>query len=229
MKNLTTASGTTVHRALFGRSNVFMIRQGETRILVDTGWSGDRRRLLRFLAGTGAPTAVILTHTHFDHTGNAGALHDAYRTPFIVQESEADYLRMGNSPIPGGTTRFTRFVRSLGADRVPHWFSVPGVAPDITFGSRLDLDRFGLNAYVLHTPGHSTGSCSVIVGDEIALAGDALHGMGRSAFSPWGDDAAQMVQSWKLLLDTGCKVFLPAHGFAVSREKLERNYRKRIQ
>jgi glyoxylase-like metal-dependent hydrolase (beta-lactamase superfamily II) len=226
MKTWTTSNGTKVSRALFGRSNIFIIQRDKTRVLVDTGWSGDRRRLLRFLSGAGPPTAVILTHTHFDHTGNAGAVDEQYHVPFIVQESEAEFLRLGNSPIPGGTNRFTRFIRRLGADRVSHWFSVPGVNPDITFGEHFDLHPFGLNAYILHTPGHSPGSCSVIVENEIVVAGDSMHGMGHSAFSPWGDDPSLMMKSWALLLATGSKLFLPAHGFEISKKKLEREYRK---
>jgi len=228
MKIWHTSGGLTITRILFGRSNVFMLSNERSRLLVDTGSKGDGKRLLRQLAKTGSPDAVIMTHTHFDHAGNAGLLRDHFSPKFIVQEKEKNYLESGDSPIPHGTRPWTRLIYSLGAKKKQHWFHVSGVKADIVFGEHFDLSDFGFNAYLLHIPGHSVGSSCVVVDNEFALAGDTLIGViPGSAFPPWGDDASGIIRNWKKLLDTGCDTFLPAHGFAVSRKRFKKEYEKR--
>jgi hydroxyacylglutathione hydrolase len=223
-----TSNGYKITRVLFGRSNVFMISSEKSKLLIDTGSKGDGKRLLTHLAKIGSPDAVIMTHTHFDHAGNAGMLKEHFSPKFIVQEKEKDFLESGDSPIPHGTRPWTRFIYSLGAEKKQHWFHVQGVKADIVFGERYDLSDLGFNAYLLHIPGHSAGSCCVVVDNEIALAGDTLIGViPGSAFPPWGDDADGIIRSWKKLLDTGCHTFLPAHGFAIGRKRLESEYGRR--
>jgi glyoxylase-like metal-dependent hydrolase (beta-lactamase superfamily II) len=223
MKTWTTYGGIKITRVLFGRSNVYYFLHQGTGIVVDTGWAGDRARLLGRLKQLVRPTAVIMTHTHFDHAGNAAALREAFDPVFIVHESEKEFLESGDSPLPEGTRPWTRFIYNLGAERVPQWFHVQGMPAGLTFADRYDLREFGVSAYVMHTPGHSPGSSSVIIDQEIALAGDIMTGMPGSIFPPWGNDAPEIRRSWKKLLDTGCTVFHPAHGLPVSRERLERS------
>lgn len=228
MKTWVTEGGIEITRILFGRSNAFLVSNGHSTILVDTGWSGDRRRLGKLLNRTGRPGMVIMTHTHFDHAGNAGMLKEKFDPLFVVQESEKKFLESGDSPVPKGTVGWTRMIYRLGAERVPHWFHVPGVQADVVFPERCELQGFGDNSYILHTPGHSAGSSSVVIGNEIAMVGDTVDGMPASVFPPWGDDPAGIIRSWKKLLDTGCRIFHPAHGFPVSRVRLEREFLKRI-
>jgi glyoxylase-like metal-dependent hydrolase (beta-lactamase superfamily II) len=228
MKSWSTKNNTTIYRILFGRSNVFLIANKRSRILVDTGWSGDGARLLNKIGKTGNPDAVILTHTHFDHTGNAGMLREKFAPVFIVQECERAFLESGDSPTPKGTKGWSRFIYNLGAEKVPHWFQVQGVKADFTFTDEYSLSEYGFNAMVLHTPGHSAGSSSLIVGNEIALVGDAMVGMPGSIFPPWGDDETAIIRSWKILLDTGCISFHPAHGLPVTRSRLEAAYTRQV-
>ena len=172
--------------------------------------------------------AVIMTHTHFDHAGNAGMLRKRFSPLFIVHTFEKDFLESGDSPVPKGTMRWTRFIYNLGAERVQQWFHVEGVPAGIVLEDKYDLSEFGFNGFILNTPGHSSGSVSVVIDQEIAIVGDTLGGfITGSVFPPWGDDTGEMIRSWKKLLDTGCKIFLPAHGFSISREKLETEYSRR--
>jgi hydroxyacylglutathione hydrolase len=228
MRTWITSGGCRITRVLCGRSNVFLLSNGKSRLLVDTGWKGDGKMLAKRLVHAGSPDAVILTHTHFDHAGNAGILKEQFAPKFIVHVLEKDFLESGDSPLPKGTRSWTRFIYNLGADRKQHWFHVQGVKADILFGDRYDLSEFGINAFILHTPGHSAGSSCIVVDNEFALAGDTLIGViPGSAFPPWGNDPAEIILSWKKLLDTGCHTFLPAHGFPVSRQRLEKEYERK--
>jgi len=124
-----------------------------------------------------------------------------------------------------GTTRFVRPLTNLLGKAVLAYTNYPPASADITFDAQFDLNPFGLDAYLLHTPGHSVGSTSVIVHHEIAIVGDALFGVFRnSAFPPFADLPLVLIESWKRLLDTGCNLFLPAHGGEVTREVLLREY-----
>ena len=228
MKTWITGRGCRITRVLFGRSNVYLLSNGTSRLLVDTGAAGDGKRLLKRLGQAGRLDAVIMTHTHFDHAGNAGMLKEQLSPVFIIQEREKDFLESGDSPIPKGTKAYTRLIYRLGAERKQHWFHIAGVKADIVFGERYDLLDFGFNAFVLHTPGHSAGSSCVVADNEIALVGDTVGGFNPgSVFPPWGDDASEMVRSWKKLLDTSCHTFHPTHGFPVSRQRLEKEYERR--
>jgi glyoxylase-like metal-dependent hydrolase (beta-lactamase superfamily II) len=101
---------------------------------------------------------------------------------------------------------------------------------DFLVDSRFDLEDLGLNAYILHTPGHTSGSMSVIVGDEIAIVGDTMVGtFPRSIFPPFADDVPELIRSWGKLLHTGCRIFLPAHGSANGRELVEKAAGKRAK
>jgi hydroxyacylglutathione hydrolase len=80
----------------------------------------------------------------------------------------------------------------------------------------------------MNTPGHTTGSMSVIVDDEVALVGDTMFGVfKRSVFPPFADDVSEMIKSWGKLLNSNCKFFLPSHGREKSREQLMTVYNKK--
>jgi glyoxylase-like metal-dependent hydrolase (beta-lactamase superfamily II) len=129
--------------------------------------------------------------------------------------------------MPRGTNPFSRGVSdfvNLFSGRIQY----EPCPVDLSVEGRLDLGGLGFGAYLLPTPGHTDGSVSVIVDDEIAIAGDALFGVfPGSAFPPFADDSSRLVESWGTLLETGCRLFLPSHGHEVSREALARDYERR--
>ena len=92
----------------------------------------------------------------------------------------------------------------------------------------LNLQDFGFNGYILHTPGHSPGSQSIIVDNEIALVGDAMFGVfPGSIFPPFADNEEELITSWGKLIQTGCRLFLPSHGTADKSDLLKIEYQKR--
>ena len=71
---------------------------------------------------------------------------------------------------------------------------------------------------------------SVIVDDDIALVGDAMTSyLPGSIFPQFADNKQQVILSWGRLLETNCRLFFPAHGEEITREKLLKNYNKRIR
>jgi glyoxylase-like metal-dependent hydrolase (beta-lactamase superfamily II) len=222
----TTAKGSVVTKIVGGRSNVFLLTCGSRRMLIDTGARSSRKTLDGALrAGkSGSLDLLVLTHAHFDHAENARYVRDTFGVFVVAGFAELPGLTAGWTTMPRGTNPFVRVVSALGglfADRIRY----ESCAVNLTVEAPLDLGSFGFPVSLLPTPGHTAGSVSVIVDDEIALAGDALFGIfPGSAFPPFADDPARLVESWGALLDTGCRVFLPSHGHAVSREVLARDY-----
>jgi glyoxylase-like metal-dependent hydrolase (beta-lactamase superfamily II) len=134
----------------------------------------------------------------------------------------------GVNSIIRGTNKFTRIIVNHLVDKIDALFRYEPCQCDIIADDNYDLNNLGFNAYILHTPGHSTGSISVIIDDELAIVGDAMFGVFKgSVFPPFADNTDLMIKSWGRLLDTSCKIFLPAHGSANSRELLQKEYDKR--
>ncbi|MGE5349900.1 MAG: MBL fold metallo-hydrolase, partial [Actinomycetota bacterium] len=220
-----TGKGTSVKRLTPARCNIWAITRNGRTLLVDTGISFDRSRIAHALERKGLiPEAVILTHTHFDHAGNAAWLQAEYGAEVVVQEAESRMLATGDTPIPEGTYSVTRGLVSIGRKVAPVFKYDPCTA-DHVFSDHFDLNRFGINGFIIHTPGHSPGGATVVIDDEIAIAGDSVIGtMPGSPFPPFADDVPLLISSWKRIIDTGCSSFLPGHGKPVSREEMISEY-----
>ncbi len=230
MKQWKTKSGYVITRVLGGRCNVYLLSGGGKNILVDTSRRKYRARLTVNLErlGIAALDALVLTHTHFDHAENAAFVRKKYGARVIVHESEAAYLRSGNSPLPRGSVFPTKLMMKLAASRVQSRYAYEPCIPDILVGESYSLSEFGLNARLVHTPGHSRGMMSLIVDGEIAMVGDAMFGIFPwSIFPPFADDTGRLIKSWGVLLETGCRLFLPSHGSPDDRALMEKCLAKR--
>jgi hydroxyacylglutathione hydrolase len=230
MKKWTTKSGYQIIQILSGRSNVFLLTNGKTNFLIDTSvgrlWNKLQKQLSE--AGIDHIDYLILTHAHFDHAANANKLKGKYRASVIVHQKEADYLAKGDNIIPQGTMLMTRPLVNLAGKRYFRKMRYEPCDFDLQVGEKLELKDMGIDAYIMHTPGHTSGSVSVIVDDEIALVGDAMFGIfSGSVFPPYAENAGLMIQSWGKLLQTGCRLFLPAHGSAKSRVLLKKDFDRR--
>jgi hydroxyacylglutathione hydrolase len=227
MKTWTTKNGAIVTKILSGRSNVFLISGKNKRILVDTGPGRVWRTLDRRLTVLNIKTLdyLVLTHVHFDHAGNAARIKNNYGASVIVNEYEADFLRKGRNSPTGESNPFTGLLAKL---LMPAFSSVTffhAVEPDILTGLSSSLDIAEANSSVIQTPGHTKGSQSVIVDNEIAVVGDTMFGVfPGSVFPPFALDVKEMVKSWGKLLDTKCSWFLPSHGSEDSFELVKNNY-----
>lgn len=230
MKVYNTKSGYKVSCILPGRSNVFLISYNGKNILVDTSPGYQWRKLEKRLKNLNIKKIdlLILTHTHYDHAENASKIKNLFGAKVIVNKLEANYLEKGQTTLPKGTVAVTRFLVKRIAPLLSVKLNYEPCQPDILVDNKLDLHEFGFNAFILHTPGHSPGSQSVIVDDEIALVGDSMFGVfAGSIFPPFADNEEELIRSWGKLLETNCTIFFPSHGTPNSRELLFKDYKKR--
>jgi len=230
MKIWETKSGYKIIQILSGRSNVFLLTNGEKNILIDTSpkfmWNCLEKRLKQL--NVNRIDYLILTHTHYDHAENSSQIKEKYKAQVIVHKDEASYLTSGENIIPNGTNLITKTIVNLLAKR---FLSIARYEPcmyDILVNSVFELNEIGFNAYIMHTPGHTIGSMSVIIDNEVAIVGDTMFGVFKwSVFPPYANDIKQMVNSWGSLLETECSIFIPSHGSANDRLLVQKDYNKR--
>jgi glyoxylase-like metal-dependent hydrolase (beta-lactamase superfamily II) len=232
MKTLISKSGYKIIQILFQRSNVFLLTDGHTNILIDSGPKTERRFLVKRLIKLNVKRIdyLIQTHTHFDHAENSAFIREKYNAKVIVHKNEADCLAAGENILPQGTNPITRLIVRLFSKSFLSRARYEPCCSDIQVDAVYYLTSTGLNSYILHTPGHTPGSMSIIVDDEIAIVGDTMFGVFKgSVFPPYSNDIKQMILSWGLLLETGCSWFLPGHGTANSRLLVQNNYIRRVK
>jgi glyoxylase-like metal-dependent hydrolase (beta-lactamase superfamily II) len=182
--------------------NCYIVGDRSTKqaIVIDPG--GDPDDLLALITADGLTVvAVIATHAHFDHVIAAEAIRAKTGAPF--------YLHRLDKPLLAWMQESARMF--LGLELPPP----PEVDVDVEEGETLTVGEFGLQ--VVHTPGHSPGSISLIADDAI-FSGDTLFAgsVGRTDL-PGGDQRALVasVQEKLFVLGEELPVY-PGHGPATS-------------
>lgn len=229
MKSWKTKNGYEIYLVLSGRSNSYLISRENLNVLVDTGNRSSYHRLRKNIDSLGLThkkiTLLILTHTHFDHCQNASAIREDEDCKILMGEKESGFVKSGYSPLPAGTFPLAKFISNIGNRIGKRHFGYKPFVPDRLVGEEFDWEQNGFRIKILGTNGHSQGSISVIVDDEIAIVGDEmLGGYNNSVFPPFADNIVMMINGWGRLLTTGCKFFLPGHGKEIKRELLRIEY-----
>jgi hydroxyacylglutathione hydrolase len=210
-------------------SNAYVVANGHKAILIDAGMKKREKKIIAALERMKiAPQdiqLIILTHTHYDHCGSVKALQQITKAKVLVHKAEAGCLAQGYCAFPKGTMWFSKIMSAIGRALNKRVGRYAPVAPDILISERFDLQAFGIDGYVLPTPGHTAGSISVVVEKDHAMVGDTLFNIfKKSVFPPYANDQKALLRSWKELLEIGCENFYPGHGKPFTRERLQKTY-----
>lgn len=225
MKAWQTRKGTQIRQVLNKSSNSYLIITNDFQVLVDTGKASAYDKLyndLETLSDSERPLKYLfLTHSHYDHCQNATKLKDKYQCKIWLSKKEEDFAKNGFTPLPKGTNLFSKWISLLGQNLPEKLFSYPVFSPDVLIKEDGNLESEGLK--IILSPGHTNGSISLIIDEEIAIVGDALFGIFKnSVMPPFANDQKMMKQSWEKLLNTGARIFLPGHGKEIKRKLLQK-------
>lgn len=226
-----------VHRLGIVFVNVYFIedRSGDW-VLVDTGLpfaSSLVRRGAEAIFGRRArPRAIILTHGHFDHAGNAEALSDEWRVPVIAHRAELPFLD-GRSDYPPQDPSMGGAIATL-ARVFPHegYDLRPNVKPLPADGQVPFLSEWRW----VHTPGHTPGHVSLFrESDRVLLAGDAVATMDLDSYTqqvarqrelnrppvPFTPDWQATRESIERLAELRPEVIAAGHGLPIDQDAAE--------
>ncbi|MDR3354945.1 MAG: MBL fold metallo-hydrolase [Synergistaceae bacterium] len=217
----TTEIETEIHRIRLKGVNAWLVRSGERWLLVDTGKPRSSSALMAGIRFAGCKPAdislVVLSHAHYDHVGCARRIKEISSAPIAIHRLEAEVLRSGRFVVSDGLNAMGRFKAFMGRHVVPHiFFSFQPVEPDVIIDSDVRLDNLGFPASIIHTPGHSEGSISVLFDDGRIFTGDLtitqpLPGIWRH-MPIYGSSIAGIKRTWRRILDMGAKHIYPSHG-----------------
>lgn len=171
---------------------------------------------------------IIVTHAHYDHVGSLAAIKKSARAKIFIHKDECAFLQRGRSPLPNGTMLWTKMMVRMG--KMLRYGGYPPVEPDFIISDELELSGFGFPMRIVSTPGHTAGSMTVIIDDEIAFVGDTMFNIRPdTVYPPFANDEAALLRSWDRLLQTDCRLFYPSHGKPFERVKLVKSYEKAIK
>jgi glyoxylase-like metal-dependent hydrolase (beta-lactamase superfamily II) len=179
-----------------GLSTAHLVQADRGWILVDTGSPGQEERILSALRGLGGGELrlIYITHAHFDHYGSARAVRERTGAPITIHVADQAAMAAGETPIHSvrGHGWIGRLLLPL-AERV---LDPEPTLADILLTDDQHLGAYGLDAVVIHTPGHTPGSSSLIVAHDVAFVGDLLSTTGRlHAQSLYASDWSQLARS----------------------------------
>ena len=106
-----------------------------------------------------------------DHVGSIAYVKNLTGGDVLCHQSYAQDLESGDiepAVAQDFTGRLLNFMTSLLGTKFE------GVAPDIVVTDEFDLSEYGIAGKIIHTPGHSPSSLSIILDNGEALVGDIV-------------------------------------------------------
>lgn len=192
-------------------TNCYLVWEQDQKTCAVIDPAGEAGTIQRTLVSLGlTPAAVLLTHSHFDHIGAVAALVRRYAVPVYMSRAEA----------------------AVAADAELNLSAAFGIPMTVSNAELLEngaiLRTAGLEFTVLHTPGHTAGSCCYYLKEAgVLFSGDTLFycSHGRTDF-PTGSER-QILDSIRdqLLTLPGNTVVYPGHDAATTIEDEKKWYR----
>jgi glyoxylase-like metal-dependent hydrolase (beta-lactamase superfamily II) len=187
--------------------NVYLVENGDKLTLIDTGLPRSDKKILKTIEALGHKpedvTTIIITHFHIDHVGGLKKMKAQTNAKVAVHEADSDFVAGTKSP-PKPKNLMLKALTTIVK-------SAP-VEPDLRLK---DGDKIA-GLLVIHTPGHSDGSISLL--DEkrkVMFVGDAVRFLDGKLQGPperFTLDMTKAKDSIKKLSDLEFDVMVAGHG-----------------
>jgi glyoxylase-like metal-dependent hydrolase (beta-lactamase superfamily II) len=159
---------------------------------------------------------LILTHGDFDHIGSAAEVRQLTGAAVAIHKADKQNLEESLFNWPPGVTVWGRMSRYLFKPFL-QFMRIPPVKADIDLNdSDFSLHPYGIDGKIVHTPGHTAGSVSVVLSTGVAFIGCLAHNGFPFRLRPglpiYAEDMKALRHSWNLIISQGAKYFYPGHG-----------------
>jgi glyoxylase-like metal-dependent hydrolase (beta-lactamase superfamily II) len=180
----------------YDSTNYYVLATKRAKLLIDIGWPGTLPKLRHQLSVKGLGlhelTHLLVTHYHPDHAGLTQDVRELGLQLIVLEQQQASIPRLRSYMKPSHSFRDVTLhdARVISADH-----------------SRSALAQLGIAGEIVHTPGHSDDSVSLVLDTGVAFTGDL------APPSIVDDDARQIVaESWNRIRARGVRQIYPGHG-----------------
>jgi hydroxyacylglutathione hydrolase len=207
-----------VHAVSLGLSQAYLLETDAGLVLVDSGSPHQEGIILRHLRALRSADAnppnlqlIFITHAHLDHYGSAAALRRLTGAPVAIHRADAEAMARGETRL--GSARGSGKLMGVLLPLVELCLRPEPVEADLLLEDGDHLGDFGLEARVIHTPGHTLGSSCLIVEERLGFVGDLLTNNGRPGLQRlFAEDWALLRQSYARLQGMELETAYPGHG-----------------
>ena len=202
-----------------GGVNAYLVKSDSGFVLCDSGFAGNRSVLQKFLDEAGVTVdnlkVVLFTHGDIDHTGNGLYLRQKYGVKLAIHPLDRRMVEERNFQDDRLVKSFLMKVMQTlfkpGFKKMMAGFEI--FSPDLLLQDGQDLKEFSMDGTVIHTPGHTDGSISILLSDGSLIAGDILQnrsGKPRPSFIISNEE--QLTDSLQKLKKLDIQRVYPGHG-----------------
>jgi len=207
-----------------GSVNCYLVETKTGYILIDTGGSNKRTGLEKELESAGCQPGnlklIVLTHGDFDHAGNAAYLRKKFGAKTAMHYGDSGMVERGNMFL--NREKSNILIRIL-APILFGFGKSERFKPDLYLKDGDGLAEYGLDAKVLHIPGHSKGSIGILTSDGDLFCGDLFENIDKPALNSIMDDPATANTSIEKLKSLKINSVYPGHGESFPMEVFIKN------
>jgi len=205
-----------------GHYSVYLIQTDDGYILVDTGMPGDSRALQKAFSKAGIKPQdvklIIITHAHPDHVGSVAHAKRVTGADVLCHEYAAPFIRAGKSSPVVAHSVMSKLLSAITPSRYK------AVEPDIVITDEFDLRDFGIAGQVIHTPGHTQGSLTIVSENGEMILGDLVRGTGANIhIGSFYEDKEVLVQNLEKLAAYRANKIYMSHGDLTDNETFRRS------
>lgn len=206
-----------IKRIKCGNGNCYIVRSGESAVLVDTCRKQFRERILRE-CGMLNIRLIVLTHGHLDHVQNAAWLSHRLNAPVAMSRADIALLSDNLAQMLYARTLPGKIVLAASVNAL-RYTKIQEFSPQVWLDEGDSLERYGIPAKVIGLPGHTDGSIALDVEQSDLIVGDALMNMFYPTVSMLYHDETQMLRSAERISALGERTIFFGHGKPVANRK----------
>lgn len=211
--------GINIHPIVLGPDHCYLIREKGT-IMVDGGAPRKAKEFAESIKKISVRPEdvrlIVITHGHWDHIASAKEIKELTGGKIAMHYREKEWLEKSLKPMPPGVTAWGKILSKMITIYLP-MVHIPATQVDVVIGDEgLALEEYGIPGRVIWTPGHSSGSVSILLETGDAFVGDMAMNKFPLSLRPglpiFAENTDKLKESWRSLLVRGAKMIYPAHG-----------------